>query len=76
VHDSTGVSPKAYARVVRFVSSILIADAAPSPVWADIAARAGYADQSHFIRDTIALTGRTPTDLFDERRRQVLVTAS
>ena len=76
VHDSTGVSPKAYARVVRFVSSILIADVAPSPAWADIASRAGYADQSHFIRDTIALTGLTPTDLFDERRRQILVTAS
>ena len=76
VHDCTGVSPKAYARVVRFVSSILVADTAPAPVWADIAFRAGYADQSHFIRDTIALTGLTPTDLFDERRRQILVTAT
>jgi len=76
VHDATGVSPKAYARVVRFVSSILVADTASAPAWADIAVRGGYADQSHFIRDTIALTGLTPTDLIDERRRQILVTAS
>lgn len=76
VHDCTGVSPKAFARVVRFVSSILIADVAPVPAWADIALCAGYADQSHFIRDTIALTGLTPTELVNERRRQILVTAS
>lgn len=76
VHDCTGVSPKAYARVVRFVSSILIADTTPVPVWSDIASHAGYTDQSHFIRDTIALTGLSPTELFDERRRQILATAS
>ncbi len=76
VHDSTGVSPKAYARVVRFVSSMLMADTAPAPVWADIALRGGYADQSHFIRDTIALTSLTPTELLHERRRQILVTTS
>lgn len=76
VRDCTGVSPKAYGRIVRFVSSMLIADTALAPVWADIALRAGFTDQSHFIRDTIALTGITPTELFYERRRQILVTAS
>lgn len=31
--------------------------------WADLAAGAGYADQSHLSRETRAITGRTPTEL-------------
>jgi AraC-like DNA-binding protein len=72
VHDSTGFSPKSYARVKRFVSSILLADTMPQPSWADIAAGAGYCDQSHFIRDSIDLAGLTPRELLAERRRQVV----
>ena len=31
--------------------------------WADLAAAAGYADQSHLCRDTRRMTGHTPTEL-------------
>jgi AraC-like DNA-binding protein len=70
VHDSTGVSPKAVARVVRFVGSMIAADAEAAPVWADLAARAGYCDQSHLIRDCVAMSGVAPSALHRERRRE------
>lgn len=75
VHDATGVSPKSYARGIRFLASIKLADAARSPGWADIAAACGYCDQSHLIRDYVALTGRSPGDLMLERRQQVVATS-
>jgi AraC-like DNA-binding protein len=31
--------------------------------WAEVAARAGYADQAHFCRETRAVTGLSPTEL-------------
>jgi len=72
VRDATGVSPKSYARVVRFLASIKLADASRSPAWADIAAACGYCDQSHLIRDSLALTGHSPRELYLERRRQIV----
>jgi AraC-like DNA-binding protein len=70
VHDSTGLSPKAFARSVRFVGSMLAADAEAKPVWADLAARAGYCDQSHLIRECVAMSGVAPSALHRERRRE------
>src|SRR4051812_1317495 len=72
VHDATGVSPKTYARTLRLVTSMRLADGAARPAWADIAVQAGYCDQSHLIRECLAMTGSSPVDLHDERRRQVL----
>ncbi len=70
VLDSTGVSPKAYARVLRLVASMLDADRVDRPSWADIAARAGYCDQSHLIRECTALAGASPAAVHAERRRE------
>jgi AraC-like DNA-binding protein len=72
VHDATGIAPKTYARSLRFVAAMLIADDATRPAWADIALQAGYFDQSHLIRDAVALTGVSPRELHVERRRQVV----
>ena len=36
--------------------------------WAALAARAGYADQAHFIREFRALAGLTPAAYLRERR--------
>jgi AraC-like DNA-binding protein len=76
VHDAVGISPKSYARVLRFVQSMLMADAFERPAWADVAVGAGYCDQSHLIRDAVAMTGRTPRELHAERRRQRLDAAA
>jgi AraC-like DNA-binding protein len=70
VHDSTGVSPKTYARALRFVGAMLAADAAERPAWADIAAQCGYCDQSHLIRDCATLAGVSPRSLHAQRRSQ------
>lgn len=52
-----GVSPKTFARVMRFRRVI----ASPPADWADAAARHGYYDQSHLIADFRDLAGATPT---------------
>ena len=72
VRDSTGVPPKTHARLLRFVDAMRTADRSGDPVWADIAVSAGYFDQSHFIRDCVALAGTSPSALHAERRRQVI----
>jgi len=62
-----GISPKKYARVVRFAS--LIDDVAMTNQvnWTVISAKAGYYDQSHFVRDFRTFTGLTPTEFLQSR---------
>ncbi len=58
-----GVSPKAYARLLRFErASALLSElpARPGRTVADVAIAAGYYDQSHLTRDFTALAGMTP----------------
>jgi AraC-like DNA-binding protein len=71
VHDATGIAPKAYSRAVRFVTAMLLADGFNRPAWADVAAGAGYCDQSHLIRDAVAMAGVSPRDLHAERRGEI-----
>ena len=58
--QAVGITPKRYARVLRF--AVLL----PSLVrcgprdWAQIAAGAGYFDQSHLIREFRQLAGMPP----------------
>lgn len=70
VHDSAGLSPKTYARVLRLTRSVQVADRRDRPDWADVAARSGYCDQSHLIRECLALAGLAPQQLHRERRHQ------
>jgi len=51
-----GVSPKTFARVMRFQR--VLADRRGD--WSDVAARHGYYDQSHLIADFRELAGTTP----------------
>jgi AraC-like DNA-binding protein len=62
-----GLSPKFYTRIVRFNHIFqLIKDKGPD--WADIVFKAGYYDQSHFIRNFKAFTGEDPTSyMFEEK---------
>ncbi|WP_433543752.1 helix-turn-helix domain-containing protein (plasmid) [Streptomyces sp. CA-294286] len=56
-----GLSPKTFARVLRFEYAHELATArAPLP-WADVATASGYADQAHLVREWRAFTGRPPT---------------
>jgi AraC-like DNA-binding protein len=63
-----GVSPKVVARVAR-VRHVMYLAGRGQPVWARIAAEAGYADQSHLIAEFRTLVGSTPAEWL--ARRQV-----
>ena len=59
-----GLSPKEYQRVARFERSrspLVAAATAGRVSLADVAARAGYADQSHLTREWVRLAGCPPS---------------
>ena len=58
VKQETGLGPKEYQRVARFEASRAILGHQPL---ADVAARCGYADQSHLSRDWSELAGCPPS---------------
>jgi len=55
-----GVAPKAVARVLRFQSALRALMRDPGCALADVAARCGYFDQPHFIKDFRRFTGGVP----------------
>lgn len=54
-----GLSPKEYARVMRFDRALTLA-ADPAQSWAEIALTAGYSDQAHLSREFSSLAGMSP----------------
>jgi AraC-like DNA-binding protein len=60
-----GIGPRRYASLRRFERAVALAPGAPS--LAHVAYRAGYADQSHFVREVRRLTGSTPGELLRGR---------
>lgn len=65
-----GLSPKTFARVLRFEHAHELATAHDPLPWADVATVSGYADQAHLVRDWSEFTGRSPTAW---RRGEVLL---
>jgi AraC-like DNA-binding protein len=62
-----GLSPKFYCRLIRF-NAIFNLLTQRDPGWAELAYEAGFADQSHFIRNFKAFTGEEPSAYgFDEQ---------
>lgn len=64
-----GVTPKRLARSYRFTFTTLAIDVAAPIDWADVAARAGYYDQAHFVHEFREFTGLTPTRYVEVRQR-------
>lgn len=67
---SVGLSPKVFGRVLRFrraVREIQCGIDGRVPAWTDVAFGAGYADQSHLIREFKSLAGLTPAQYVVER---------
>jgi AraC-like DNA-binding protein len=58
-----GLSPKEYARVIRFLHSIENLKKFPLYSLTQIAYESGYFDQSHFIHDSKEFSGMTPGEL-------------
>lgn len=59
--DAVGLTPKRYARVLRFRQVLARMAAAPNESLAQLALAAGYSDQAHFNRDFHEMTGISPT---------------
>jgi len=64
--ERIGLSPKLYARMVRFSHAYKYKEAYPDMTWIDIAYRCGYFDQMHLIRDFKFFAGFTPGMLKEE----------
>ena len=65
---SVGISPKVFARVMRLRRAVNRITRTPKATsWTSIAFDAGYADQSHLIREFRSLTGLTPDRYVAER---------
>lgn len=56
-----GLTPKMFARVVRFRRAIALGGTLP---WAEVAATLGYADQSHLIAEFQEFAGSSPVPFF------------
>jgi AraC-like DNA-binding protein len=59
--EQIGLGPKAVSSLIRFEAVCRAVRRAPGR-WAEIAAEAGYCDQSHLNRDFRELAGTTPTE--------------
>jgi len=58
-----GISPKLYARIVRFESALRRKAAAPDTRWTEIAHALRYHDQMHMVHDFNRLSGDSPTTI-------------
>jgi AraC-like DNA-binding protein len=63
--EQVGVSPKTLGRILRFQRAVALAGHGPG--WAEIAARCGYYDQAHMVRDFNQFAGASPGE-FARRR--------
>jgi AraC-like DNA-binding protein len=57
---SVGLGPKFFQRVVRVNAVIEQVRNAPQADWAALASQYGFSDQSHLVREFIALAGESP----------------
>jgi AraC-like DNA-binding protein len=61
-----GLSPKLYARIVRFESALKTKASSSHRSWTTIAHEFGYHDQMHMIHDFQQLSGETPTGILGQ----------
>ena len=64
--EQLGVSPKLFARIVRFEAALDSKARSSTKSWTDVAHEFGYFDQMHMVHDFEVLTGGTPTDILGE----------
>jgi AraC-like DNA-binding protein len=69
-----GLSPKFYARIVRFGRVLNCLLHQPAAAWADIAAGYGYYDQPHFVKEFVEFTGQQPERYRAQLRREEVTT--
>ncbi len=67
---ATGLTPKRFARIRRFRSSVGNVLLDKPQLWTRVAADQGYADQAHMSREFSDMVGLTPTE-FQKRVREI-----
>ncbi len=60
--EHVGMTPKVFGRLARLKTAMRLSAATATPDWAEVAAAAGYFDQSHMVREYRALNGATPVE--------------
>jgi AraC-like DNA-binding protein len=55
-----GISPKLFARIIRFEAALQRRAVSPTTPWTDIAHDLGYHDQMHMVHDFTRLSGSSP----------------
>ena len=63
-----GLSPKYYARIRRIGYLMNLIAGKKQADWASVFSECEFYDQSHFIRDFLEFTGRTPQQYLEENR--------
>lgn len=58
-----GLTPKTFARIVRFQQTLAAMRQTPRPYWGKLFYDYGYFDQAHFIREFKMFSGATPKSL-------------
>jgi AraC-like DNA-binding protein len=66
--EHVGLSPKVFARLTRLRAAMKLSEQSEL-AWAEIAAAAGYFDQSHMVREFRDLNGATPAAFAELGRR-------
>jgi AraC-like DNA-binding protein len=66
VHESVGVAPKTFCRIMRFKSALRALRRRPKPTLLQVALEAGYYDQAHFIHDFKRFYGASPSAVFKD----------
>jgi AraC-like DNA-binding protein len=61
-----GLSPKLYARTIRFNSALTAHRRDPARTWTEIVHEAGYFDQAHFVRECHALVRASPSQFIGD----------
>lgn len=67
--ERVGLSPKMFARIVRFQNVVRSIETASDPQMLDTALSFGYFDQSHMIRDFREFAGKSPLEYFNATHR-------
>jgi AraC-like DNA-binding protein len=65
--EQIGIPPKLAARIFRFHRAANLALDSHRTGWTEIAHRAGYYDQAHFVREFREFSGSTPTEFLSRQ---------
>ncbi|MBI5720469.1 MAG: helix-turn-helix transcriptional regulator [Burkholderiales bacterium] len=65
--QDVGLTPKTFARVMRFGAALRLVRATGPTRWTDVAAMCNYFDQAHLVREFRVLAGMAPTTYIERR---------